>query len=134
MDCPRFVLRMVGRYRPGDTRQLIGQGSRHCIGVISRFGAVVHQRLAHTVQHGQGLPGFGLGRNKKHRGTRGLHHHDAARHVAEKLHHLRSGAFFAKHPAARLVLGVKAESMFARIDTDQCGFAHDDGLRKQNTL
>ena len=51
-----------------------------------------------------------------------------------KPHHLRSGAFFAKHLAARLVLAVKAHSMFAQIDTDQCGLAHDDGHRKQNTL
>ena len=105
MDCPRFVLRRVSRYRPGDTLQLIDQGSRHLIGVISRFGALVHQRLAPTVQHGEGLPGFGLGRNQKHRGTRGLHHHDAARHSSDPADGRQCPALVAGDLFRRLLAG-----------------------------
>ncbi|MNG01461.1 hypothetical protein D3C84_844430 [compost metagenome] len=49
----------------------------------------------------------------------GLHHYDAARQVAEKMHHLCSRELLVKHLSARSVLAVQVKTVFTEIDTDQ---------------
>lgn len=61
------------------------------------------------------------------------HHHDTARRIAKKLHHLRLRSLSTKYLTAQLILAMQVERMFAEIDIDQCWLANNDGLRKQNT-